>query len=210
MNIPRLHVITDESVQTRHGHRDLALMAIAGGADCVQFRDKRPSTTAMLVAVARDIGAACRQGGALAIVNDRADVAFAACIDGLHIGRNDIDADTARRLLGDDAVIGGTANSYEEAAAVWRTPVDYLGVGPVYGTRSKANPAPVMGLDVLARIARNSPKPVIAIGGISAARIGETLAAGAWGVAVLSDVAAAANPEAATRACRNALDAALR
>ena len=103
-------------------------------------------------------------------------------------------------------MIGGTANSYDEAMAVVATDVDYLGVGPVYGTRSKANPAPVMGLDELSRIARNAPKPVIAIGGITAKRIPETLQTGVHGVAVLSEIVAAEDPAGATRACRAAMD----
>ena len=127
----------------------------------------------------------------------------------MHLGRHDLDAATARRILGDTALVGGTANSYEEALRVWNTDVDYLGVGPVHGTRSKANPAPTMGLETLAHIARDSPKPVIAIGGIGPQHIGHILRAGAHGVAVLSAVVAADNPRDATRECAGALSAAL-
>src|SRR5207244_2065430 len=100
-------------------------------------------------------------------------------------------------------------NSYEEAARVWATGVDYIGAGPIYGTRSKANPAPDMGLDTLRRICSDSPIPVIAIGSITAERIAQVIASGAHGVAVLSAVVATADPAAAARACREALDAAL-
>ena len=206
MNIPRLHVITDETVQGRHSHVDLARLALAGGADAVQFREKRSRTTRELLGVAREIAQACGQANAVAIVNDRVDVALDANAHGLHIGRDDLDVATARRILGRAMLIGGTANSYDEAMAVAATDVDYLGVGPVYGTRSKTNPAPVMGLEVLARIARNAPRPVIAIGGITARRIPETMQAGVHGVAVLSDIVAAEDPAGATRACRAAVD----
>lgn len=206
MNIPRLHVITDETVQGRHSHLDLARLALAGGADGVQFREKRPRTTRVLVGAAREIVQACGRANAVAIVNDRVDVALGANAHGLHLGRDDLDVGTARRILGRAMLIGGTANSYDEAMAVAATDVDYLGVGPVYGTRSKANPAPVMGLEVLARIARNAPKPVIAIGGITAKRIPETMQAGVHGVAVLSDIVAVEDPAGATRACRAAVD----
>ena len=111
--------------------------------------------------------------------------------------------------MGPEALLGGTANSYAEAARVWQTEVDYLGVGPIFGTTSKAQPAPTMGLETLARIARDCPKPVIAIGGIRAERIGEAIAAGAHGVAVLSEVVVADDPTAATRACMDAISAAL-
>ncbi len=207
-SIPRLHVITDAAPPRRRSHLELAQLALAGGADCVQLREKRPWTTRALTEAAASIAAACTAAGAVAIINDRVDVAFAVGASA-HIGRDDLDAATARRVLGPQALLGGTANSYAEAARVWGTEVDYLGVGPIYGTTSKARPAPRMGLDTLARIARDCPKPVVAIGGIRAQDIREVIDAGAHGVAVLSEVAAAANPVAATRACMDAIEAAL-
>ena len=209
MNIPRLHVITDQAMQCRHDHATLARLALEGGADAVQFREKRPWKTAALVRVAAQIVGVCRRANALAVVNDRADVAVATGATAVHLGRDDLDPATARRILGSDAVIGGTANSYAQAATAWATEVDYLGVGPIHGTQSKDNSAPAMGLATLAQIVRDCPKPIVAIGGISAARIGDVIRAGAHGVAVLSTVVAAEDPAAATLACRLALDAAL-
>ena len=209
MNVPRLHVVTDAALQNRHDHVALAELALDGGADCIQFREKRPRTTAELAQVAADVVAACRAAGAVAVVNDRVDVAAAAGASAVHLGKDDLPVDVARRLLGADVLIGGTANSCAEAARVWATDVDYVGVGPVFGTTSKANPAPTMGLALFARIAAACPKPVIAIGGIDAGRIGAAMAAGAYGVAVLSSVVAADDPEAAARQCRDAVDAAL-
>lgn len=206
--IPRLHVITDETVQTRWPHIELARFALAGGADCVQFREKRHWTTRALLHVARELAKLCEAAGALAVINDRVDVASAVHAHA-HIGQNDLDATVARRLLGRDAILGGTANSYAQAAAAWESEVDYLGVGPIYGTASKSRPAPRLGLETLARIARDSPKPVIAIGGVSARRIPEVMSAGAHGAAVLSEVAAASDPVAATRACMDAIAAAI-
>ena len=208
--IPRLHVITDESLQSRFSHGELARLALAGGADCVQFREKRPRTTVELVGAARPVVEACRAADAKAIIDDRADVALALDAGAVHLGRQDLDAATARRILGASAIIGGTANSYDEAARVWKTDVDYLGVGPVHGTRSKADPAARMGLETLARIAADSPKPVIAIGGIGPQHIDDILRAGAHGVAVLSCVAAADSPRDAARDCAAALNAALK
>ena len=208
--IPRLHVITDETLQTRFSHGELARLALAGGADCIQFREKRPMTTVELVAAARPLVESCRAAGATAVIDDRADVALALGAGAVHLGRHDLDAATARRILGDSAIIGGTANSYAEAMRVWKTDVDYLGVGPVHETRSKARPAPRMGLETLARIAADSPKPVIAIGGIGPQQIDGVLRAGAHGVAVLSCVAAAGKPVDAARACAAALHATLK
>lgn len=207
--IPRLQVITDETVQTEHSHAALAEMAARGGADAVQFREKRPWTTRERIEVARACLEACRAHGAMLLVDDFADVALAVGAQAIHLGRNDLDVATARRIVGEGVVIGGTANSYEEATRVWATDIDYIGVGPIYGTRSKANPAPDMGLDTLARICADSPVPVIAIGSITAERIPEVIAAGAYGVAVLSAVVSADDPVEATRRCRAALDAAV-
>ena len=206
--VPRLHVVTDETIQSRHSHAALAERALGGGADCVQFREKRPWGTVELVRVAGSVVAACEATGGVAIVNDRVDVAVAAGATAVHLGRDDLPVEVARRVLGGGGLIGGTANSLAEAARVWETDVDYLGIGPVFGTASKANPAPPLGLALFARIAAACPKPVIAIGGIGAERIGAVMAAGAHGVAVLSAVVAAEDPERAARRCRQALDAA--
>ena len=207
--IPRLQVITDETVQTRYRHADLAAMAARGGADAVQFREKRPWTTRERIEVACACLKACGEHGTMLLVDDFADVALAVGAGAIHLGRHDLDVATARRIVGPQVIIGGTANSYEEATSVWATDIDYIGVGPIYGTRSKANPAADMGLDTLARICRDSPVPVVAIGSITAERIAEVIAAGAYGVAVLSAVVAADDPVEATARCRAALDATL-
>ena len=207
--IPRLQAITDETVQQRHSHAQLAALAAHGGADAVQLREKRPWTTRALIEAARGCLVACGAHGVMLVIDDRADVALAVGAPAVHLGRDDLDVATARAILGDGVVIGGTANSYEEAARVWSTGVDYIGVGPIYGTRSKASPAPDMGLATLARICADSPVPVVAIGAITAERIPEVIAAGAYGVAVLSAIVLADDPAEATARCRRALDAAL-
>lgn len=207
--IPRLHVLTDATLHPARDHAAIAKAAVEGGADAVQFREKRPWTTRELLDAARDVTAICRAAGVLAVIDDRADVALSVGASAVHLGKNDLDVRTARAILGPAAIIGGTANSYDEAMRVCETDVDYLGVGPIYGTRSKANPAPVMGLETLARICRDARVPVIAIGSITAERIPEVLRAGAHGVAVLSAVVAAVDPVEATRECRRAIEAAL-
>jgi len=205
----RLHVLTDVHIQERFGHVELAERAAAGGADVVQYRDKRPLTTRELLAMATSIGKALGPTACRLIVDDRADVALAVAAAGVHLGRDDLPVAIARRLLGPDVIIGGTANSLDEARTVAATGVDYLGVGPIYGTRTKANPAPVMGLETLAAIVRAVDIPVIAIGSITVARIGEVMATGAYGVAVVSAVVQDADPVAATARCREAIDLAL-
>lgn len=205
--IGRLHVITDAVFQTRWSHGELARLALAGGADTVQWREKRALTTRELIADARAVTQACDEAGSLAIIDDRADVLAAVGAKGLHLGAHDLPVGVARELLGDGVVIGGTANSLAEAREVWLTPIDYLGVGPIFGTASKANPAPVMGLQTLVAIVAECPVPVIAIGNITVDRINEVLATGAYGVAVLSGVSCAVDPAAAAAAYAAAIAA---
>ena len=201
-----LHVITDATLQNRYTHAELARQVARGGASVVQFREKRPWTTRELVATAVSVRAALAGTGTALVVNDRADVAAAARAAGLHLGRHDLDPAAARRLLGTECLLGGTANSLEEAVRVGATDVDYLGVGPVFGTRSKADPAPALGLDGLRRIVAAVAKPVIAIGTLTAERVPEVMDTGVHGVAVLSAVVCDADPEAAARRFRAALD----
>jgi len=198
-NIGRLHVITDEVLQTRLSHAEVAKLALSGGADVIQYREKRALKTRELIAAAGAVAAACREAGAICIVDDRVDVSASVGANGVHLGRDDLDVSTARLLLGNPYLIGGTANSLDEARAVWRTPVDYIGVGPIFGTNSKANPAPELGLDALRAIAAESPVPVIAIGNITVDRVADVLATGAYGIAVLSGITCAPDPEAAAR-----------
>jgi thiamine biosynthesis protein ThiS len=136
-------------------------------------------------------------------------VAAASGADGVHLGRDDLGLERARRLLGGAALIGATANSLEEAREKFRLPIDYLGVGPVFGTCSKAEPAPRLGLEGLHAIARESKVPVIAIGNIGVREVAEVIGAGAHGVAVLSGIVCAESPAEAASAYRASLDAAV-
>jgi thiamine-phosphate pyrophosphorylase len=203
----RFHVITDAALQDHFSHVELARLAVAGGADAIQFREKRPWTTRALVEMADVMRRALEGTPACLVVDDRVDVAVAAGACGVHLGRDDLDVATARRMLGRDALIGGTANSLAEALRVSATDVDYLGVGPVFGTQSKANPAPPLGLDGFRAIVQAVPKPVIAIGSVTADRVRALLDAGAHGVAVISAVVCQADPLAAAREFRRGIDA---
>lgn len=205
--IGRLHVITDEVLQDRFSHVELAAAAAAGGADTIQYREKRQVSTKEMMRVAVLMSLACREFGTTLLIDDRADVAAAVGATAIHLGREDLPPYVARQILGPDAIIGGTANSVEEAVKVAKQPVDYLGVGPVFGTTSKGNrAAPMLGLERFAKICAAIDKPVIGIGNITADRVGEVLAAGAYGVAVLSAVVCQDDPQAACRAFADAID----
>jgi hydroxymethylpyrimidine kinase/phosphomethylpyrimidine kinase/thiamine-phosphate diphosphorylase len=206
----RLHVLTDEAMgPPGRSHEALCAQALRGGADVIQLREKRLRSSRPLLECASTLARTCHEFGRLLIVDDRCDLVRFAGAHGVHLGQHDLPPHAARQLLGPLALIGATANSLEQAREHRTSPIDYLGVGPVFGTHSKENPAPPMGLKLLAQIAAESPVPVIAIGNISAERIPSVIHAGAYGVAVLSAVAQASDVAAATRACRVALDRAL-
>jgi thiamine-phosphate pyrophosphorylase len=195
--VGRLHVLTDVELQRRWTHLELARMAAAGGADVVQYRDKRQVPAAERLDTARAIRSALPPSVQL-IVDDFAAVARDAGADGVHLGWDDLPHPQARAIVGVQTLVGGTANSLDEARRCFELPIDYIGAGPVFGTRSKTGAAPALGLDMLAQIARESPLPVIAIGGIRPEDVDAVLQAGAWGIAVLSGVALADAPQQAT------------
>ncbi len=200
-DVGRLHVITDEVLQTRFSLVELAAAAAAGGADIVQYREKRQVATREMIRAARLISLTLQHTDTTLLVDDRVDVAMAVGASAVHLGRDDLPPEAARRILGPDALIGGTANSVEEAVEVARQPVDYLGVGPVYGTTSKGDrAAPMLGLERFAEICAVVDKPVIGIGSITVDRVADVLAAGAYGVAVLSAIVCQDDPQAACRA----------
>jgi thiamine-phosphate pyrophosphorylase len=193
LSLGRLHVITDETLQSRFTHRELARLAAEAGADVIQLREKRPRATADLVRLAREIVEDLAPHAASLIVNDRADVAAAAGAAGVHLGREDLDVATARRLLGPGRLIGRSVRAGEEVGGL-EEPADYLGVGPVFATASKTDAGPVVGLDGLRAIVRRARRPVIAVGGITPERVPDLLRAGAFGVALLSAVCLAPDP----------------
>ena len=207
--IGRLHVITDEVLQTRYSHQELAGLATAGGADVIQLREKRQKTTVEMMQVASKMAADCASVGALFVVDDYVDVAAAVGAPAVHLGKNDLPTTVARRILGDEVIIGGTANSLDEAVQVAAGPVDYLGVGPIFGTQSKANPAPEMGLDTLRLIVEACSVPIIAIGNITPDRVAEILATGAHGVAILSGIVCQPDPTESARRYRSIIDSTL-
>ncbi len=191
--IGRLHVLTDTALQSRFTHLELTEMAIDGGAHTIQFRQKNGSTRE-LITVATEMRRLCANKGATFIVNDRIDVAIAADADGVHLGQDDFPIPLARKLLGEDRIIGGSAATVEEIETCIREGADYVGFGPVYPTGSKDDAGPVSGIDFLKRIVSSTPVPVIAIGGIDETNAAPVMAAGAHGIAVISSVCCRDDP----------------
>lgn len=156
-----------------------------GGAAIVQLRAKRVSDRRLyeLCEEARD---GARRAGALFVVNDRPDVASMLAADGVHVGQADLAPAEARRLLGPDPIVGCSTHSLDQLAAALREPIDYVAVGPVFATATKADADPVVGLDLVRRARGLTDLPLVAIGGIDGRRAPEVLAAGADGVAVIA------------------------
>ncbi|MCK4931744.1 MAG: thiamine phosphate synthase [Candidatus Aminicenantes bacterium] len=202
--IGRLHVITDTALQSRFSHLELARMAIAGGADTIQFRQKEGSTR-NLIEIAQQLKQICTGMGVTFIVNDRLDVAIASDSDGVHLGQDDFPIDLARDLLGDQKIIGGSAVTLEKAQKCLVDGADYVGFGPVYPTTSKADAGPVTGIDLMIKVIETVPLPLIAIGGVTKDNTLEVMEAGAHGIAVISAVCCQESPEQATQELSQAL-----
>ena len=193
---PALCLVTDPSAPA--GVVETAVAAARGGATLVQLRDKGADDAALL-ALARALRAALAPWPAKLLVNDRPDIAAAAGADGAHVGQTDAEVAEARRLLGPDAILGLSIETPEQLAAVDWSAVDYIGAGPVFATPSKPGHAAPIGWEGLATICVQCPVPVLAIGGVDASGAPAARRAGAAGLAVVSAICAAPDPEAAAR-----------
>lgn len=169
--------------------------AIEGGATFVQLREKDLDPAAFL-AEGREIGALCREMGVPFVVDDDVDLALACGADGAHVGQSDLAAGEARKKLGPDKILGVSAQTVEQALAAERAGADYLGVGAVFPTGSKAD-AEDVSLDTLRAICRAVSIPVVAIGGIGAHNVEQLWGSGICGVAVISAIFAAKDIRAA-------------
>jgi len=193
-----LYVITDEALAGGRPHAEIARLALEGGADAIQLRDKA-RTPRELAGIGREIRAITSRYGALFIVNDRLDVAIACGADGVHLGQGDLRCDTARQLAPPGFVIGVSVGSVEEAEEAERGGADYVALSPTFPTLSKADAGPGRGLAILQEIRAAVSIPVIGIGGIGCGNAGPVIAAGADGIAVISAVVAQPDIAAAAR-----------
>ena len=204
--IPRLHVIVNAT--SADVGVELTKCVLDAGAPLVQVRVKgvtdieRLRLTAPLVEL-------CHEFGALAIVNDRADICLATGADGVHGGADDLPADALRDLVGPDKIVGGTARNPADARALEAAGVDYLGVGPVYATATKIGLPDPLGPAVIEQTSATVEVPVLAIAGVTVDHVPELVRSGAHGVAVVSAISAASDPAAAVRAFVSALDRAV-
>jgi thiamine-phosphate pyrophosphorylase len=195
----RLYFVADRGAMERTLDR-----ALAGGVDLFQLRDKDAGDDELLPA-AEFARARCRAAGALFLLNDRPDLAAACGADGVHVGQDDMPVARARELVGDDAIVGLSTHSVQQAQAGCRSGADYIAVGPVHATPTKEG-RPAIGVEPIRYAAAHVDIPWFAIGGIDPATIGEVVSAGARRVVVVRALAEADDPQAVAQVLRASLN----
>lgn len=182
----------------RYGYVDGARLALEGGCRWVQLRMKE-ATEAEFMAAAAEIGRLCKEHGATFVLDDHVEWVEKTGADGVHLGKNDMPIDEARKILGSDKIIGGTANTFEDVERLYRQGADYIGCGPFRFTTTKKNLSPVLGLEGYQHIVDQMKShdinlPIVAIGGILESDIKSILATGVSGIAVSGGILNAENP----------------
>ena len=199
-----LYLVADRRAAAGRSLVEVVRAAIAGGTSVVQLRDKE-ATTREMIALGRTLREVTRECRVPLIVNDRVDVALAVNADGVHVGREDMPAGVARALIGDGRLLGVSTETVDEARAAERNGADYLGVGDVFGTASKPDAGTPVGPRRIEEVVRAVAIPVVGIGGITPKNARRVIEAGAAGIAVISAVVAADDPEGAARSLRELL-----
>jgi thiamine-phosphate pyrophosphorylase len=190
--LPRLYVILDSALLTIPV-QDCAQEFANAGVRLLQYRNKEAAARKLL-STTRELAALLVPRGVSFIVNDRPDVAVLAGASGVHVGQDDLEPEQARGLVGKDKLVGVSTHNIEQFHAAAATSTDYIAVGPIFATSSKANPDPVVGTELIRRVRGLTAKPIVAIGGITVENAASVIDAGADCVAVISDVLRAADP----------------
>jgi thiamine-phosphate pyrophosphorylase len=204
--ISRLHCITQDLENRTHAEQ--AELACEGGSKWIQVRIKN-SEAADQKRMVLECLSVCEKHGAKLIVNDNALLAAASGAAGVHLGKTDMPVETARKILGPKAIIGATANTFEDIQAILLTSADYIGLGPFRFTETKANLSPVLGAEgYLAILQKLSVAriPIIAIGGIQIADVQLLMQSGLDGIAVSSAINLSPDPAETTRAFIRAIE----
>ena len=192
-NALKLYLVTNRGLSLGRSLEEVVSEAVAGGVTMVQLREKDTST-GEFIRLACKLTDLLRPLGIPLIINDRVDVALAADADGVHIGQSDMPYEIARKLLGPDKIIGLSVENMNDLLRANELDVDYIGISPVYGTPTKTDTAEPFGLEGLRKAVEMSVHPTVAIGGMNVATVGEVIAAGTDGVAVVSAICSAESP----------------
>lgn len=195
----RLYLVTDADLCARLGVVETVRRAVAGGVTMVQLRDKT-ATTAERRALAIRLRHALEGSGVPLVINDDVAAAVAADVDGAHIGQGDMSPARARALLGPDKILGLSCETPQTVRAADPLIVDYLGLGPVFGTATKTDHAKPVGFEGLADLVALTRLPTVAIGGLKSAHLRDVQASGADGMAVVSAICGQPDPRAAALA----------
>lgn len=193
-----IYLVTDDGCLQGRALLDCVREALEGGVTLVQYRAKTASSAEMYNE-ALQLKALCDSFNVPLIINDRLDIAMAVGAAGVHLGQDDLPCAAARRILGEDYIIGVSAHNQAEAKAALQSGADYLGCGAVFGTATKAD-VKKLGTDGLASICREKGLPVVGIGGVTAGNYREVRAAGADGAAIVSGILAQPDIRATVRA----------
>ena len=185
-----IYLVTDPVLCGARGVEETCRLALNAGIGTLQLRDKK-ACTRELIRMAEILEGLCREHGALFIVNDRVDVALVSGADGVHLGQDDMPVQTARRILGPDAVIGASVRTVKEAESAWKDGADYLAANLIFQTDTKTDIGDPLGPEAITVLKKATPLPLVAIGGINASNADIVRKAGADGIAVVSAIMAA-------------------
>ena len=197
-----LYLVTDRGLSRWRTTLQIVAAAVAGGVTCVQLREKTCSTREF-IEQARSVQSFLKSRGIPLIINDRIDVALAVKADGVHLGQNDMPIETARGILKDSMFIGISAETLENAVDAEKCGADYIGVGPIFPTNTKADAAEPLGPEGFLEIRKAVKIPLVAIGGLKKENAAAIVRNGAEGIAVVSAIVSADDPEKAARELKN-------
>lgn len=193
-----LYLVTDRSLSLGRPLETVVEEAVRGGVTMVQLREKDASTLDFYN-LAMKLKSILKSYNVPLIINDRLDIALACDAGGLHIGQSDMPYSVARKLLGKDKIIGLSVESIQDAIDANNLDVDYIGISPVFGTQTKTDTAPTLGLEGIGEITRISGHPSVGIGGINLTNAQDIIQAGADGISVVSAIMSAPDPQQSAR-----------
>lgn len=200
-----LYLVTDRSLSLGRPIEDVISAAIRGGVTIVQLREKDCSTREY-IKLAKRVKSILKPFNIPLIINDRVDVALVAGADGVHVGQSDIPYKDARRLLGPDAIVGLSVETLEQALEAEELDADYLGVSAIFATPTKTNISNIWGIEGLRKLRSHSRHILVGIGGINTTNAESVMKAGADGLAVVSAICSAPDPEEISRQLRSIVD----
>jgi thiamine-phosphate pyrophosphorylase len=181
--LPKVYPITDIGLSGL-SHAEQVELLTSGGSTFIQLREKNLPGAEFFSQAMKAVELA-RRCSVRIIINDRADIALSTKADGVHLGQDDLPPEAARRILGNDAIIGYSTHNLDQAGRARSLPIDYLAIGPIFPTNSKSDTEPVLGLEGVRSVARIAGLPVVAIGGITLENAAAVIEAGATSVAMI-------------------------